>query len=91
MKNKKLFTYCLRLCLCAWLVAVSSCGFRKVKEIRQNKATGNVEYAIWIYDDFNLLEKFYIPIDSASCDNIKKLNEKADKYIKMLNKAENCN
>ena len=72
------------------LVAVLfvGCGYHKTDEVRKNGATGEVVYAIWIYDGVNLLQGFQIPIDSINKSKKDSLNKEADDYIKLLESVE---
>lgn len=63
---------------------ILSCGYRKEKKIRVNKASFEAEYQIWIYKDFEIIEKFSIPIKQADKKKVDSLNFSADKYIEKL-------
>ena len=71
-------------------VFLSSCGYRKVKEVRNNAATGEVQYVIWVYDGLELREGFRLPINNATCQNIDSISRKADTLILRMKAAEGC-
>lgn len=71
-------------------VLLSGCGYRKEKEVALNKATGELEYKIWVYRNMTLLEKFSLPINKATCENIDSISAKADTLIMKIKAAENC-
>ena len=68
----------------------SGCGYSKKKEVRVNLYNNELEYCIWIYKDGRPIDKFSVPMDKASCQNIDSLNKKADSLLLKINTAENC-
>jgi len=69
---------------------LSSCGYRKVKEVRVNSVTGEVQYVIWVEKGTIVLDGFRVPINEATCEKIDSLDKEADKLIQKAKNAENC-
>lgn len=80
----------LAMLLLAAVFLSTSCVYRKVKEVRNNAATGEAQYVIWVYDGLKLIEGFRLPINNATCQNIDSIIRKADTLIIQTKAAENC-
>lgn len=74
----------------AAVILISCERDHKKKEVRVNAATNELEYCIWIYKNGRPIDKFSLPIDKASCQNIDSLNKKADSLLLKIENAENC-
>lgn len=80
------------IALSALLVAcfLTSCGYYKEKEIRQNAVTGESQYVIWIWHNMELIDDYRIPLEDATCEKVDSLNSKADSLLARIKKLENC-
>jgi|GEM_PF-5478005 len=74
----------------ALIFMLFSCGYKKEKEVFRESGTNDPSYCIWIYRDSKIIKCLHIPIDSASCENISKLDKEADDLIKKMKSAEQC-
>jgi len=63
------------------LLFLSSCGYYKESEVRQNTATGEAEYVVWVMHDCDVVKSFRAPITGITCEKIIKLNESADSLL----------
>jgi hypothetical protein len=68
----------------ALLLILTSCGYRKEKEVALNFASNELEYKIWIYKDNSVIGKLSLPLEATTKKQLDSLNLVADSLIKRM-------
>lgn len=48
------------------LLILTSCGYRKEKEVALNYASNELEYKIWVYKNHSIIGKLSLPIEGTT-------------------------
>lgn len=71
------------------LLILTSCGYRKEKEVALNYASNEIEYKIWVYKNHSIIGKLSLPIEGTTKKQLDSLDLVADSLIKRMKDFDN--